>query len=353
VTRVRGIGIAFPEQTIEQGRAFEVVSGLLPLADGDDRRMRAIYRRSGVRRRHSVLLNGDGSYDLYTPASDPGDPGPTTAERMAYYEREAGPLAARAAEAALLDSGVAPASITHLVTVTCTGFAAPGVSVDMIEALSLPATVERTHIGFMGCHGALNGLRVARAHTEAGGRALVIAVELSSLHFQYAFTHDNVVGNALFADGAAAVIMDVGAGDWSIAATGSKVFPDSLDAMEWHIGDHGFTLSLSPRIPAQIEESLHPWVEGFLGGAGLALGEVGSFAVHPGGPRILEAVERALDLPKDALAVSRGVLADYGNMSSPTVVVILERLRREGAALPCLALAFGPGLTVEASLFTG
>jgi len=351
--KIAGIGSAFPEMHIEQARAAEVVTSMLPVDHDEAKRVKAIYRRTGIRRRHSVLLNGDGGYDLYATTSDREDLGPTTAERMAWFDRCAGPLAARAGGSALEDAGVDAASITHLVTVTCTGFAAPGVGVDIIGELALPATVERTHVGFMGCHGALNGLRTARAFTDAGGRTLLVAVDLSSLHFQYAFTHDNVVANALFADGAAAVVADVSAGDWSVVANGSLVFPDSRDAMTWHIGNHGFTLTLSPHASALIEEGLLPWVEGFLRRSGLTLADIGSFAVHPGGPRILDAVEGALRLPPDALATSRGVLADYGNMSSPTVLVILQRMRREGAEMPCLALAFGPGLTVEAVLIAG
>jgi predicted naringenin-chalcone synthase len=129
--------------------------------------------------------------------------------------------------------------------------------------------------------------------------------------------------------------------------------PDSADAMTWHIGDHGFRMTLSPRVPELIKVHLQEWLRGWLGRHGLALEDVESWAVHPGGPRILLAVEHALELPSDALQASWETLRDYGNMSSPTILFILDRLRREGAATPCVALAFGPGLTVEAALFTG
>jgi predicted naringenin-chalcone synthase len=135
-----------------------------------------------------------------------------------------------------------------------------------------------------------------------------------------------------------------------VAVCGSYVFPDSREAMTWSVTDHGFTLTLSPKVPTLIGTGLRPWVEEFLAGAGMTLGDVRSFATHPGGPKILDAVEEALGLPPDGLAASREVLSNYGNMSSPTVLVILEKLRRGNAPLPCLALAFGPGLTVEAAL---
>jgi len=347
---IRGMGCAFPEHSIAQPDAAGQVSRMLPFPEEKRRRLEAIYRRTGVRRRHSVLLRPDGTFDLYEPTDDPAGRGPTTQQRMAWYEREAGPLASRAAAESIEKAGVDPASLSHLVVVTCTGFAAPGIDADLIETLGLPGTIERTQVGFMGCHGALNGLRVAHACTEAGGRALLVAVELCSLHFQYPWSFDNVVANALFADGAAALVAEPGPGPWFVAARGSMVFPDSREAMTWHVTDHGFTLTLSPKVPTLIESGLRPWVEGFLGAHDRTLDEVRSFAVHPGGPKILDVVETALSLPDDALAASREVLAGYGNMSSPTVLVILERMRRRNAPLPCLVLAFGPGLTVEAVL---
>jgi len=231
------------------------------------------------------------------------------------------------------------------------------VDVALIKGLDLPATVERSHIGFMGCHGAVNGLRVARGFAGADGRArvLVCAVELCSLHYHYGWDPKKMVANALFADGAAAV---VGAGDmaappdaWRLAATGSCVFPDSEYAMTWHIGDHGFEMTLSTRVPGLIGRHLRPWLAQWLGQNGLGLGDVHSWAVHPGGPRILSAVEESLGLDRAALDLSREVLAACGNMSSPTLLFILERLRRRQARRPCVALAFGPGLVAEAALF--
>ena len=124
-----------------------------------------------------------------------------------------------------------------------------------------------------------------------------------------------------------------------------------MDAMSWHIGDHGFEMSLSPRVPELIHGSLRPWLEGWLADHGVPLASVASWAVHPGGPRILSATAEALDLPPEALADSRDVLREHGNMSSPTVLFLLDRLRRQAAPRPCVALAFGPGLTIEAALF--
>jgi predicted naringenin-chalcone synthase len=138
---------------------------------------------------------------------------------------------------------------------------------------------------------------------------------------------------------------------WSVAATGSCLIPDTADAMGWTVGDHGFEMALARRVPSLIARNLRPWLESWLAGHGLSVATVGNWAVHPGGPKILAAVEEGLNLPPAALAASREVYANYGNMSSPTVLFILDRLRRGGAGRPCVALGFGPGLVAEAVLF--
>jgi predicted naringenin-chalcone synthase len=242
------------------------------------------------------------------------------------------------------------------VTVSCTGFVAPGLDAHVIGALGLPPTTRRTHVGFMGCHGALNGLRVADSFVDADPDALVVmcAVELCSLHFAYGWDPEMLVPNALFSDGAAAVVgRSVGSappGAWRVEACGTYLLPDSGEDMTWRIGDHGFRMTLSARVPEVIAAGVGDWLESWLGESGLAVKDVASWAVHPGGPRILGAVERAAGLGRDQTQTSRDVLSEFGNMSSATVLVILDRLRAASAPRPCVALAFGPGLVAEAVL---
>ncbi len=274
---------------------------------------------------------------------------------MAYYAARSAPLAEQAARCALTAAAVPAAAITHLVTISCTGFIAPGVDVALITRLGLSPQVERVHVGFMGCQGALNGLRVARALVRsADARVLLCAVELCALHFQYSAEPDAIVANSLFADGAAAAV--IGATDseahWRLTANGAGLVPESLDAMTWTVGNHGFTMTLSPRVPSLIEEQLQPWMEAWLAQHGLRIPDVGSWAIHPGGARIVSSAEKALSLESSAGAVAREVLAEHGNMSSPTVLFVLKRLMDGGARRPCVALAFGPGLSIEAALFT-
>jgi predicted naringenin-chalcone synthase len=282
---------------------------------------------------------------------------------MQIYATEAAPLAVRAAKGAINESGFPPDTITHLITVSCTGFVAPGIDLALFAGLGLEPTVQRTHIGFMGCHGALNGLRLANAFVTADptARVLLCAVELCSLHYYFGNAADKLIANAIFSDGAAAIVGSCSTDrrdnpsvarvkPWSLAASGSRLIPGTSKDMSWTLGNHGFEMTLSRRVPGLIAANLRPWLEVWLNDNSLSLNGIRSWAIHPGGPKILDAVEESLLLTTDALAPSRGVFADYGNMSSPTVLFILDRLRKTNAPRPCVALGFGPGLVVEGAI---
>jgi predicted naringenin-chalcone synthase len=358
---ILGLGTAQPDSVLSQDDALRIAYRLLRPTNEQATWLPGMYRGTGIDTRRislgadvvrDVLDGTEHSGSVFLPRDVPGDRGPTTGQRMALYADLAPPLALTASRGALADAAIAPEAITHLITVSCTGFAAPGFDVALIRGLGLPATTQRTHVGYMGCHGALNGLRVARAFTDAepGARVLLCAAELCSLHYHYTYDPQRMVANALFGDGAAAVVGADGAGAWRVTASGSCLIPDSVDAMTWTVGDHGFEMTLAKGVPGLIRRHLRPWLQGWLGAAGVALDEVGSWAVHPGGPKILDAAEEGLGLPRDTGAVSRAVLAEHGNMSSPTVLFVVGRLRAMQAARPCVALAFGPGMMAEAAL---
>ncbi|GMU93768.1 MAG: chalcone synthase [Candidatus Hydrogenedentota bacterium] len=355
---ILGQGTALPPHSIGMEESVQYAKKVCQTPE-QERQLTILYRMTGVQRRNTCVLDGpEGLTDRHSffpiPANENMKHGPSIRTRMEKYEKESLPLAVEASKCALHESGVLPEAITHLITVSCSGFAAPGVDIGLIKQLGLPRTCQRTHVGFMGCHGALNGLRVARGFVESDpkARVLLCAVELCSLHYHYGWTPEQLVANALFSDGSAAI---VGAatdnGTWQIAGTGSCLVPDSEDAMTWRIGNNGFIMSLSSRVPELIGSYLRPWMEQWLADHGLRLPDVKSWAVHPGGPRILGSVTKALNLPKDAVDVSKEVLRDHGNMSSPTILFILKRLRAQNAPLPCVALGFGPGLMAEATLF--
>lgn len=362
---IQGIGTAVPPHTMSQQEAMQLAEQVIRPTDQQARLLKVLYRRTGVKKRHTTLPHRTALEWVPVPdhegAADAASQlGPSTSRRMEYYAEHAPPLAISAASRALQEAGLDGSEITHLITVTCTGFAAPGLDTALIAGLGLRPTTQRVQVGFMGCHGAINGLRVAHALTQADptARPLLCAVELCSLHFRFGWDEDRIVANALFADGAAAIVgrgrrTDEGEeipDTWRVADTGACLVPDSEDAMTWNIGDHGYEMTLSARVPDLIAQYLRPWLASWLEEHGLSLEAVGSWAVHPGGPRIVSAVTESLGLPPEATAVSRDVLAEFGNMSSPTIVFILDRLRATQAPRPCVALGFGPGMFAEAAL---
>jgi len=358
---IEGFGTATPPCSIEQPDAAEIARTFVHGEHENLSLLPILYRMTLVHRRASVILDpptGGESYkqSFYPEAEHPDDRGPSTRLRMQRYGVEAGPLAVRASQAAFDNAGATGDQITHLVTVSCTGFQSPGVEFRLIRDLGLSPSIARANIGFMGCHGALNALGVAQAFIESNrqARVLLCSTELCSLHYYYGWDSEKVVANALFADGAAALVLsgeDSTESTWGVAATESLVLPDSAEEMTWSIGDHGFEMTLAARVPNLIEQQLRPWMESFLAKHDLTIEQIGSWAIHPGGPRIIAGVTSALGLEKEAAATSLEILAEHGNMSSATMLFVLQRLQKQNAKLPCLALGFGPGLVAEAALF--
>lgn len=353
---ILGLGTALPRHRITQQRALELAVELGGSTEEQARALRVLYRKSGIETRQTALPH-QLAYEWRNAPGANGH-GPTTADRMRLYKEHAAQLAEQAARAALADAELQPRDVTHLVTVSCTGFAAPGVDLQLIHALKLKPNTQRLHVGFMGCHGAINGLRAAQGLAAADPQAVVLvsAVEICSVH--YAHDPQQSVGNVLFSDGAAALVgvhqakghSSSGSELSRVTGTASCVLPDSADAMSWQIGDHGFQMTLSARLPELIAQNLRPWIDDWLREQGTNVESVGSWAIHPGGPRVISAVEECLNLERERTVASREVLSECGNMSSPTVLFILDRLRRNNSARPCVMLAFGPGLVVEGAL---
>jgi len=355
-----GIGTAVPRGMVTQEDAARLAVAACGGVHNWAATLPKLYEQTQIRTRHSVLIssssNGRPATQAFFPAArGTEDRGPSTAARIERYEANAADLADRAAAAALDSAGARAMEISHLVTVSCSGFSAPGVDIELIERLGLRRDVSRTHVGFMGCHGALNGLRVgsALAASTPGSKVLVCCVEICSIHHQYTNDFQQLVANALFSDGAAAVVgtSTINRDDsWQIVDQRSYLLPNTAELMSWRIGDNGFQMTLSMQVPTVIRENLRPWLAAWLAEHDLAISDVRGWAVHPGGPMILTACEESLALDSADLWASHEVLSEFGNMSSPTVLFILERLRAAGDGLPCVILAFGPGMTIEAAL---
>ena len=362
---ITGLGTAAPGIRVAQTTAYDATHQLCCTSDEHRRVMQLIYQGSGVQERGSVLVDepvadilaeNDG---FFRPRSDEDDYGPTTRQRMEQYEKHSLTLALESSTAALEQADQDISEITHLVTVSCSGFHAPGFDIGLIQTLGLSPDVSRTHVGFMGCHGSFNALRVAKAYIDADPKAVVLvcSVELCSLHYHYGWATDKVIANALFADGSGAVVCrsakegEVPAhAKYQMIRNGSHLVPNTLGAMSWRIGDHGFEMTLSQKVPMMIEQNLKPWMESFLAKEGLTIEEIAGWAIHPGGPRILDSCLAALSLSSSSVSASRDILSKYGNMSSATILFLLEQLKQDPLEGPVVALGFGPGLTIEAML---
>jgi alpha-pyrone synthase len=302
-------------------------------------------------------------YSFFEPDPDPErlDAGgfyrrgafPDTAARMRFFEAHAFDLARDAVDR-LDPLGGGGGAVTHVIVTCCTGFAAPGLDLQIVGHLGLDVSVERTMVGFMGCYAAMNGLKLARhivRSEPATARVLMVNLELCTLHLQEIDDLETVLSFLIFADGSAASL--VSAEPTGIALDGftSSVLADSADQITWRIGQRGFDMYLSGQVPATIGRELPRRIGAMLGG-GRAVSDVDLWAIHPGGRTVLDAVERALDVEPHALRTSRDVLREYGNMSSATIMFVLQRMLDDPlAAGEGCAMAFGPGLTVEAMRF--
>ena len=346
---LNAIGTAVPPHDVHE--AF--VSFAATLLPDDRRRLFArMAERCAIEHRYSSLV----------PCADPAGPTldrdgfyrrgrfPGTGARMARYEDAALPLALDAVRR--LGDGARLDTVTHLIVTSCTGFHAPGLDLQLLAMLGLRPTVERTLVGFMGCYAAFNALKLARhvVRSEPDARVLLVNLELCTLHLQETPDLEQVLSFLLFADGCAASLVSAEPSGLSLDRFHSELLPDTATLITWRIGDDGFDMMLSGRVPGAIAAGLTRAAPRILGDPGSAPPEL--WAVHPGGRSVLDAVQNALDLPPDALADSRAVLRAFGNMSSCTILFVLDRLlrtARPGAA--GIAMGFGPGLVAETLRF--
>jgi predicted naringenin-chalcone synthase len=338
---VAGIGIAHPAPM----RQEELWHGYFANHYGGVQRTLAqrVFANAGVVTRHGVI----------NPLiEDPS--GWSTQVRMHRYLTEALPLGKDAVTAALDAAGLAPAEVGLFVVCSCTGYVTPGLDILLARDLGMAPDTQRLFIGHMGCYAALPGLGAAADFVAARGRpALVLCLELTSLHIQPP-TKDpqQIIAHALFSDAAAAVVLMPRSEGYLVSEVAAVTDTTSADHMTWDVTDLGFRMGLSPRVPDVLSVHVADLVCGLLARHGLTMSDVDDWAVHPGGPKILDVVRDRLGLPEAAVATSRGALAEHGNCSSPTVLLILDALMRQatGAGRHAVALAFGPGLTLYVAL---
>ncbi|NNM53423.1 MAG: type III polyketide synthase [Spirochaetales bacterium] len=358
-----GIETAVPEFACPQNAIRDFMIDVQGDTDRKRSFLQKVYAGSAIERRHSVLPDFILPLEERTffPRTKDLEPEPTTAQRNAVFCVESNNLAALAAERLLLRiPALKKSEITHLITVSCTGFSAPGFDYHLVKELGLEPGVHRFHLGFMGCFAAFPALKLAQSLclSQPGSKVLIVDVELCTLHFQKTFEPDTVVANALFADGAAAVLVtddstlvtEEGGPRLQLSDFASRLIPGSDKEMAWIIGEHGFDMKLSSYVPRLIENNIQTILDDLFTQAGWTRNAELLWAIHPGGRAILDKTASVLGLPPEALEVSYKVLASYGNMSSVTIFFVLKALLEKGQMGPVFACAFGPGLTVESAL---
>ena len=367
-TYITAIGTAVPDHRIAQKDIARFMARTLQLNEDRRQRLLALYRASGIDYRYSVLEDYGRSDGFSFFPDAPGlEPFPTIQQRMQVYQQEAVRLSSLAATRCLDQlPDLHRSDITHLIYVSCTGMYAPGVDISLINSLGLNTSVQRTAINFMGCYAAFNALKVAHSIAQSSPEAnvLMVCTELCSIHFQKSDDEDTLLANALFADGsAAAVVSQHRNGDGirlSLEQFCCDLAPGGQQDMAWNIGNFGFEMRLSSYVPNIIQQEIKQLTQRLMQRLAYAEGDLASevavdyYAIHPGGKRILQVIEEVLSLQKHDNRYAYDILRRYGNMSSPTILFVLQKLMSDLTVADhdkhVLGLAFGPGLTLESML---
>ncbi|MEX2404211.1 MAG: type III polyketide synthase [Balneolales bacterium] len=362
---IHQIDTAVPETSYKQEFIRDLMKTNVSEKRGIQSIIHRIYSHSGIEKRHSVVhdFNLNGYPPLFFDEDGKSLPSASTKTRNEVYIREAKPMFCNLAEKTIREApGFDKQDITHVITVSCTGFFAPGPDYHIVKELGLNASTQRYHIGFMGCYAAFPALKMARAFCEADPNAvvLIVCLELCTLHLQLREDLDFIISASVFADGAASALVSSrkpreNSNSLMIKHLGSDITPTGEQDMAWTIGDTGFDMILSTYVPDIIKANIKPIIDRQLNDAGLNGNDIGHWAVHPGGRAILDKIQQGMDLKDDQITSSRKILKDYGNMSSATILFVLkdvlDNLENSDQNRNLLAMAFGPGLTIETGLF--
>jgi predicted naringenin-chalcone synthase len=356
---LHGIETSVPEHFYTQEFARQFMRRLYRDDSRAQKLIDRIYPASAIEKRHTVINDYGKDPKDYTfyPQSTDLKPEPTTKTRNDLYIGEAQRLALHASRTLFQRFPDAQAGITHLITVSCTGFSAPGFDFYLVKELPLDPAVHRFHLGFMGCYAAFPAMKLADSicRADPDARVLIVNAELCSVHMQQKEDVDVIVANGLFADGVSAALVSARREDGSGARLAFRSFatrtaPDSEEDMAWSIGQTGFDMKLSMYVPRIIERNIAALIDDAMESSGLTRNEVDIWAVHPGGRAILEKTATTLDVNPAEFHHSYEVLREYGNMSSSTIMFVLKRiLADDSRGGNVFATAFGPGLTMEAA----
>ncbi|MEP2773137.1 MAG: type III polyketide synthase [Fulvivirga sp.] len=356
---ITDIGTATPKHKITQHEVLRFMQKAHGLNQEEARKLEVLYRATGIQSRYSVIedYKKSSGYSFF-PNNESLSPFPATSTRNQLYKDHVVDLSAEAIFNAVgkeFDFG----QVTHLITVSCTGLFAPGLDIALVNKLGLKSTVERTAINYMGCYAAFNAIKVAKniCCSQPKASVLVVCTEICSLHFQKENNDNNLLANALFGDGSAALLItsEKKKGvNLSLEQFFCDLLPNGSEEMAWEVGDHGFEMKLSSYVPDIIQGGVGQLVDKL----NHALEEVNPrhYAIHPGGKKILGVLENALSISKEENRHAHNVLKNYGNMSSPTILFVLKEILNnlsiDNQNDKVLSFAFGPGLTLESMILT-
>ena len=363
MSKIISIGTVVPKF----GTAQSTILEFMQAAYNDDtasRKLKILFHNSGINTRYSVVPDFDNSkseHNLFIGNKST----PNVEKRLNVFKENAVSLAIEAIHSALtkLNTTIAEFGPTHLITVTCTGLYAPGIDSDIMEQLNLPNDIFHTSINFMGCNAAFPALKIADmiAKTDENAKVIVVCVELCTLHFQPKDNNDNLLSNTIFGDGAAAaiVVSDTAAkhneqGGMAINGFYSLLLGKGKNLMAWNITPINFEMVLDAGIPEFIGNEVNNIVLKSSKNLNIAPDKIDKWAIHPGGKKILDAVKKQMQMNDTDLQYSYKVLAEYGNMSSPTILFVLNEIMQSNHKPneTIFSIGFGPGLSIETSLFT-
>jgi predicted naringenin-chalcone synthase len=359
LSKIVAIGTAVPAYCHQQEEILLFMQMVYAAGEAEKRKLRYLYQQSGIRQRYSVIADYSRAAHewKFYPQTENLEPFPSLEHRMAVYHKQA-PLLSVDAIRNCIDGVCSHKEITHLITVSCTGMSAPGLDLQVMELMDLEKNIFRTSVNFMGCYAALHALKLADfiCKADAAAKVLLVCTELCTVHFQREATIDNITSSLLFGDGSAAVLVTSGKHSSSglhLHDFYSEVIPKGKRDMAWELSSSGFLMTLSGYVPDLIEEDFAAVVQRLLQRNEFATEQISHWCIHPGGKRILEAIQHSVGLEKPQLEESYNVLGEFGNMSSATILFVLKKILHSGQAdKKVFGAAFGPGLTVEIFLAT-
>ena len=358
MSKITSIATSLPLFSHTQDELYAFADAVYSKDETDSRKLKFLYHQSGIDKRYSVVPDYSAAMAerVFFPATNDLEPFPGIESRLEYYNKEALPLSIVAIEKCIKNK-IDTRDITHLITVSCTGMSAPGLDLDLIESMDLPTNIVRTSVNFMGCYAAIHAMKLADAFCKSTPNANVVVVctELCTLHFQKELSIDNITASLLFADGCAAMLFQNNSKEKGIIINNfySDVSFKGRKDMAWQISAKGFLMTLTGFVPDLIKEDFEGLMTKALVAADKTKDDITHWCIHPGGKKILDTIVKSVEIEKDALHYSYDILRDYGNMSSATIVFVLQKIlnelkeKKDSTEANIFGAAFGPGLTME------